>query len=89
MRVQSASGASRWAVLWKEGIDPLYPDKHRVYNLCPWMEYGTEAEANAEYKRLREIRKWEIGWSREGGKYHPEWAITVYEPVEVWADDDF
>ena len=42
-----------------------------------------EAEANAEYERLLEVRRGEIGWSREGGVYHPEWAITVYKPMEV------
>ena len=80
---QGCEDAVRWAVLWKEGIDPLYPDKHRVRNPCSWKEYATEAEANAEYERLLEVRRGEIGWSREGGVYHPEWAITVYKPMEV------
>jgi hypothetical protein len=76
---------STWAVMWKEGIDPVHPDKHSVRNPRSWKEYDTEAEANAEYERLLEVRKGAIAWSREGGKYHPEWALTVYEPVEVTA----
>jgi hypothetical protein len=71
-----------WVVLWKTGVDPLYPNETPTRE---WKEYDTEAEANAEYERLRVVRWGEIKWSREGGKYHPEWAITVYEPVEVAA----
>jgi hypothetical protein len=75
-----------WAVLWTTGIDPVHPNETPTRE---WEEYDTEAEANAMYNRLREIRQHEIGWSREGGQYHPEWAITVYEPVAVvagWRD---
>lgn len=71
-----------WAVVWKSGIDPLHPDDDPIRK---WTEYATEAEANAAYERLRTVRKGEIAWSREGGEYHPEWALTVYEPVEVAA----